>query len=737
MKRPLCASTLLLLLALSQGALPVARGQEKPATPAKPKTLPADASRQDLDDPLAPLEPVKPRSAAAQAKVEALSWYAAGQILEDRDAPAALNAYKKAIQLDPQALPVYRAMIPIAFSLNLNDEAIKWALKAVELEPGNYQLLLRLAEHQFNQGDFAGATKLFEQATKVPDLKKESPLHVLLMRNLAGLYHEANRHADAANAYEIVFDAMQNPEKYHLDFRTRAQLMSDAAAVYEKMGQAFLDAKRSKLAISAFEKAAESKKGNPGNLSYNLAQVFVQSDQAEKALEELQKYFDAQRQSKGRAAYELLAETLKKLGKSAELIPRLEALAEKDARNSILQYYLADQYLAAKRLDDAEKLYRKTLASASELQGYVGLAAVYRQQNKPAELLDTLGKGYAEVGELDGLQAEIKSIVADEKLVAAMIEAGRKRMQEQPSKLDFATGYVLANIAADAKKTAESEQLYRYLLDLRKERAGLLYKELGGLLTDAKRFADAAKVFEEAANDPALADDKTSFIFFLAQALEMGGNTKGALDALAVMRQALPDHPLLQYQEAWVYYHAHQFDEAIKRFEKFIAAFPQAQFKKIVMQAQFSLSNIYVLQGDLRKGEAILEVVYKENPDLPSVNNDLGYLYADQGKNLEQAEKMIKKAIASEPDNGAYLDSMGWVLFKLGKAAEALPFLEKAVKNSTGGDETLWDHLGDVHQSLQQSDKAQEAWQKGLKAAKESARPDKKLIERLEAKLKK
>ena len=140
--------------------------------------------------------------------------------------------------------------------------------------------------------------------------------------------------------------------------------------------------------------------------------------------------------------------------------------------------------------------------------------------------------------------------------------------------------------------------------------------------------------------------------------------------------------------------------------------------------------------GKHQKSEEILEEILKENPDDPSVNNDLGYLYADQGKNLDQAEKMIRKAITSEPENGAYLDSMGWVLFKRGKFQEALPYLEKAVEKATGGDDTLWDHLGDVYDRLQQSDKALEAWKKALASARQSARPDAKLIGRIEEKIK-
>ena len=96
--------------------------------------------------------------------------------------------------------------------------------------------------------------------------------------------------------------------------------------------------------------------------------------------------------------------------------------------------------------------------------------------------------------------------------------------------------------------------------------------------------------------------------------------------------------------------------------------------------ARSRLSVIYVNMGNYRKGEAELELLLQRNPDEAQPNNDLGYLYAEQGKNLEKAESMIRKAVAEEPENSAYLDSLGWVLFKRGKLDEARAQLEKAVE---------------------------------------------------------
>lgn len=296
---------------------------------------------------------------------------------------------------------------------------------------------------------------------------------------------------------------------------------------------------------------------------------------------------------------------------------------------------------------------------------------------------------------------------------------------------------LLAKIAAQNKRYEAAEKFYRLGIQLRRDRAGTLYNELVQILFEARKFSDAVKVLDDAINEPSLKGNRAVLWYFQTQAQELAGNTDAALQAVVEGRKLAPEgsrlFALIDFQEPWIYYHAHQWDKAVPLFEKIIEKKLDAE---LVRKAQFSLSNIHVQKGDIRRGEEILEKVFAEAPDDPSVNNDLGYLYADQGKNLEQARGMIEKALKAEPDNAAYQDSMGWVLFKLGKPAEAIPFLEKAVQTPRGGDATIFDHLGDCQQALGQKDKASESWQKALKDAKEDKNPDAKLIEKIEAKLK-
>lgn len=692
---------------------------------------------QEFEDPVEPLKAREPRPTSEDMRLDALAWFASGRILQDRhNFPGALAAYRKAVERDPTAVPVYRVLIPLAIELGRADEAVQWATKAAELDPADQQFVMQAVLLLDRIGDQPRAIRVLERAASAPGINKLSPQYVNIMRVAAVLNLAAERKAEAARALEVIFEALVDPDKYKLDPQTRDALRKDKALSFEKIGEAFLEAKKTDLALAAFQKAVESKKAAPGKLSVSLAQAYLQAGQPDKALEELQKYIDKQLDTKGRAAYELLAQILAKMDKSQELIGRLEAAAEKDSRNSTLQFFLAEQYTAADRLDEAEALYKKTLETSAEVPGYVGLAGVYRRTNRPAELLETLSKGYSEAGDVKAFTAELKAIAADEKLLDGLLASGDKLLGEEPPRLDFAAGYVLANLAADGKKTEQAEKLYRFLLSLRKEKAALIYEELGGHYFEVKKFAEAAKVYREAADDADLVETRPNFLFLATRALELAGETKAALEAIAGALEIMPNNPLLRYWQGWVYYHSHQFDEAIERMEKVIADFPQPQARPIVRQAQSSLSNIYVLKGDVRKGEEILEEMFKENPDDPSVNNDLGYLYADQGKNLEQAEGMIKKALASDPENGAYLDSLGWVLFKRGKSDEALGYLEKAVKNAPGaGDETLHEHLADVHSDLKQPAKALEGWKKALDIGEKAQFPDKKLIERVKEKI--
>ena len=692
---------------------------------------------QDADDPALPLQPKKALTPAEQLRNDAVAWYMAGRLLETRNEPRrAVNAYRKAVALDPTAMQVYRQLVPLEFQLNEVEAAVQSATKAVEIDPREYELWQMLAAQAAIAGKLPDAIRHLEQAVKSPRVARESPASLVLNKSLGILYSATGQPEKAADCFEVVFDALLNPEKFNLDSRAKTKMLADPQSSYERIGQVFLDAKRVKLAEQAFDLAAKSGRIGAGNLSFNRARVMLLSDKPEDALGELQKYLDAQRTTKGRDAYQLLADILEKLNRSDELIARLEGLAAKDEHNLQLQFFLADRLMAANELEKARLIYEAALPQGADSTGYIGLARVLRKMKKPDALLDLFHRAMNKLGPegLVQLEAELKAVSEDAQTVDALLAAGREQAKGETPQLTFEKAYILAGLAKSLERTDDAVEFYRAAIKLRKEQNIPLYTELGNLLLRAHRYAAAVELFKGALNEKRSTAERADLLGMLARAQLLDGNLKESIDSINEALLLEPGDLAHLFDEAWIYSHSRQWDQAITRFEKLRDM--SLDKPRVVRLCQFSLSNIYVQKGEFRKGEEILEKILEADPDDTQLNNDLGYLWADQGKNLERAEKMIRKALAAEPDNGAYLDSLGWVLFKLGKYDEAIGPIEQAVKKNTGGDSTLWDHLGDVQFKLKQVDKAVESWQRALKSTEQDKFADPQLVERLKDKLK-
>lgn len=101
--------------------------------------------------------------------------------------------------------------------------------------------------------------------------------------------------------------------------------------------------------------------------------------------------------------------------------------------------------------------------------------------------------------------------------------------------------------------------------------------------------------------------------------------------------------------------------------------------------------------------------------------NHLGYMWAERGVNLEEAEQLILRALEMDPNNGAYIDSLGWVYFKQGRYHEALAELQRAAAVLEKPDPVVLDHIGDAHEKLGQISEAVRHWHKALQLDPENA----------------
>jgi predicted Zn-dependent protease len=148
----------------------------------------------------------------------------------------------------------------------------------------------------------------------------------------------------------------------------------------------------------------------------------------------------------------------------------------------------------------------------------------------------------------------------------------------------------------------------------------------------------------------------------------------------------------------------------------------------------YNVAQLYAHFDQKQTTEDVLQQVVRLDPTHPSASNDLGYTWADQGKNMATAEQLIRVAVAAEPDNESYLDSLGWVLYKRGKFDEARKYLEQAVGPAAFPDPVVLDHLADTLYRLHQTADAAKLWQRSLKGIGEDE-PDRDDLKQLRLQL--
>lgn len=150
-----------------------------------------------------------------------------------------------------------------------------------------------------------------------------------------------------------------------------------------------------------------------------------------------------------------------------------------------------------------------------------------------------------------------------------------------------------------------------------------------------------------------------------------------------------------------------QYDEAKAKFRQGLS------YKNKSFEGLFGFGHALEMTGNRQKSINIFKKLVRLSPRNPTVLNYLGYLLAKSDTQLTFAKKLLRKALKYQPDNGAFLDSYGWVLYKLGNIEKAKKFLKRA-KLEREEDPVVWEHLGDVYAESNHIEKAIKNWRKAI-----------------------
>jgi tetratricopeptide (TPR) repeat protein len=362
----------------------------------------------------------------------------------------------------------------------------------------------------------------------------------------------------------------------------------------------------------------------------------------------------------------------------------------------------------------------------------------------------------------DPMMGEILALVKDKEEGKKLVALAAKLAKEKEQPFNYNASLILAEVARELKDVDTSKTFFRICIDKAMDlKSGFkLAQSYGGLidmLYEGKKYEESEKVCQEVLELPTSKEDDTirrlKSLVLRRQVLVMAkeGKYDEATKLVDDIMKTNPSNWLQMELKAMVQREAGKFADAAKTYETILdlvekdKELDDKERKEFASDYKYRLSGVYVDMDQVEKAAEQLRSLLSEDPDNPTYNNDLGYIMADHDMNLDESEKMIRKAIEEErklqkkaqpdikpedvKDNAAYLDSLGWVLFKQKKFKEAKDYLLQAIKDKEGQHIEIFDHLGDAHLALGEKAEAVSAWKKGLEVPTESKREQQKKSE--------
>jgi tetratricopeptide (TPR) repeat protein len=474
------------------------------------------------------------------------------------------------------------------------------------------------------------------------------------------------------------------------------------------------------LAMEEFSKAALDDPSNEG-LVLDMARRYSQAKQPEKAVELLKAA--AAVPGASTAVYSELALVYARLGKTMEATKAAETIIKRDP-NSLTGYQdlfiinLQNNHVPAalKALNDAAKV------SSPDPKFLIDLASLYAslQIASPANKGIAVSNGLAVLkrvklpdppdAQLSLRRADAYNLLGAETNAAQIYLQLLDRYGSLPSLRDDLHSK-LADIYLREHDTKKAET--HLLAVLQDDPANAqVYYYLGSLAYDDKKLAEAIDYFQKAL---VIKDDFEQAYYDLAGAQINNGEPKDALETLEKARARYSTNFINEFFTALAYVKTKDYTNAVAHFAGAESCAKAAGTNLLTGYFYFEAGAACERNGEFDRATGYFEKSLKLSPEMPEALNYYGYMLADKGIKLDRAREMIEKAVRLDPNNAAYIDSLGWVLYRLGKLQDGLVQEQKAIQLSgEEPDATLFDHLGDIYAALKQSDKAKDAWKKSL-----------------------
>jgi tetratricopeptide (TPR) repeat protein len=427
-----------------------------------------------------------------------------------------------------------------------------------------------------------------------------------------------------------------------------------------------------------------------------------------------------------REALSMLASIYSRTGEDDKAIDTFEKLARADGpRAFVASYYLGRLYLKKGKTEKAEAAFSHALENRPEfIPAKLELARCYKRSGKVKEAMELYRAILRERNtpairsELaDLLITEKRSAEAEKELRAMMLDGGENSIR---AGLQMAVDYIKTD------KPGNALLVLNIILETRPDNDQATF--LAALAREQNNDPETAeKLLEKIDRKGPFGIEATVRRAWLLE-------KKGEPDkAASILRDALKEQPAekeLSLALASILEKREAADEALNLLGKALEANPSDV--EIMMHMAMLLDS----GGNKKKAVETAEKILEIDPDYVPALNFAGYLYAEQGRKLERAEKLITRALSFKPDDGYIVDSMGWVCFMKKDYGLAVKYLEKA-HNLVPKDPIIISHLGEALVRLGKYERALNVLKKGRELAGEGSEIRKKIEEQIKTAQKK
>lgn len=501
------------------------------------------------------------------------------------------------------------------------------------------------------------------------------------------LEHCIGINPNAAEAYFMLsfYDGiLKGDSAAFADVKKASELNPSNNAYLERIGVGYVSMGNLDEAVKAYEKLSRNSPERSDVLDF-LAQLYSRQKDYDKMLDVLNRMEALEGASEDLTLAKMRVYSLQ--GKKEEEYNELKNMSEKHPNDMNYRVMLGNWLLQNGRPDEAGKLYIEVLQAEPEnIMARMSMIDYYRTSGQ-AMRADSLQEVMlvSPKTPVDGKMALMRQVVAD----------NEKNGADSTLVIDL-----FKKILKEPQETSDMAQLYAAYLTLKKMPQDSISKVLETVL--------------------AISPDNVAARLQLIQA---EWNKQDFDRVIELSNQALdysPDELAFYYFLGFAYIQKDDDDSALEVLRRGVSQINDQSNPSLVSDFYAIMGDILHDKGDDKGAYAAYDSCLQWKDDNYGCLNNYAYYLSVENKDLDKAAQMSYRTVQAEPDNSTFLDTYAWILFMQKKYAEALQYIDMAVKNDTTKSAVIIEHAGDIHAVNGDIDGAVKYWNEALKAGAEN-----------------